>query len=239
MNNLKFPKELFKRNTLSLRDCLGIDEVDHRYWDNVAITAGSGTSIATDTIGGAEYQRIKIVHGADGVNAGDVATGNPLPVVQTGAQTIKESFGTVTALTITLASLATSTAGVGRQSTLVDNTSDLFTSALIYAKITVGTSPTANTPIYLYLVRYDNSAIADDIAGTSDAALTVKNASLLGIINCTATTSDQAYQAVFDTSALGPLGPKWGIAVVHSTGVNLNATGGNHVINYIGVKKAI
>jgi hypothetical protein len=68
------------RKTLSLRDCLGVDKVERRYFDNVAITAGAGTSVATDTIAGAEYQRIKLVHGADGVNAGDVSTANGLPV---------------------------------------------------------------------------------------------------------------------------------------------------------------
>lgn len=47
--------------------------------DNVAITAGLGTTIATDTIAGADYQRIKLIHGADGVNAGDISTVNPLP----------------------------------------------------------------------------------------------------------------------------------------------------------------
>lgn len=34
--------------------------------DNVAITAGSGTNIATDDIGGTHYQRIKRSVGADG-----------------------------------------------------------------------------------------------------------------------------------------------------------------------------
>ena len=34
--------------------------------DNVAITAGSGTSIATDDIGGVQYQRVKVAIGADG-----------------------------------------------------------------------------------------------------------------------------------------------------------------------------
>jgi hypothetical protein len=50
--------------------------------DNVSITAGSGTSIAADDIGaGLLAQRIKLIHGADGVNDGDVATLNPLPTV--------------------------------------------------------------------------------------------------------------------------------------------------------------
>lgn len=52
--------------------------------DNVAITAGSGTSIAADDISSVLYQRVKLIHGADGVNAGDVATSNPLPTQAVG-----------------------------------------------------------------------------------------------------------------------------------------------------------
>lgn len=48
--------------------------------DNVLITPGSGDTIAADDIGGNKYQRIKIVHGADGTNDGDVSDANPLPV---------------------------------------------------------------------------------------------------------------------------------------------------------------
>jgi len=49
--------------------------------DNVSITAGSGTSIATDDVGGVQYQRVKISLGADGAatdalgGAGAVADG--------------------------------------------------------------------------------------------------------------------------------------------------------------------
>jgi hypothetical protein len=42
--------------------------------DNVAITAGSGTSIATDDISGTHYQRVKLSLGADGT-AGDAPVG--------------------------------------------------------------------------------------------------------------------------------------------------------------------
>lgn len=52
--------------------------------DNVGITPGTGATAAADDIGGVLFQRIKLVHGADGVNDGDVATGNPLPVAGYG-----------------------------------------------------------------------------------------------------------------------------------------------------------
>ena len=47
--------------------------------DNVAITAGAGTSIASDDIGGVQWQRIKVGWGDDGV-AVDTSLTNPLPV---------------------------------------------------------------------------------------------------------------------------------------------------------------
>jgi hypothetical protein len=53
--------------------------------DNIAVTAGAGPdAAAADDIGGVLYQRIKLVHGADGVNDGDVATSNPLPTQEAG-----------------------------------------------------------------------------------------------------------------------------------------------------------
>src|SRR6185369_6227742 len=50
--------------------------------DNVPISAGSGTSIASDDISSVQYQRVKLIHGADGVNAGDVSTANPFPITR-------------------------------------------------------------------------------------------------------------------------------------------------------------
>lgn len=48
--------------------------------DGVAITPGSGATIATDDIAGQQHQRIKLVLGDDGVSDGDVSAANPLPV---------------------------------------------------------------------------------------------------------------------------------------------------------------
>lgn len=49
--------------------------------DNVTLNPGVGGSVvATDDIGAVQFQRIKLTLGADGVNDGDVASANPLPV---------------------------------------------------------------------------------------------------------------------------------------------------------------
>ncbi len=59
--------------------------------ENVLITPGAGDTVAADEILAVKYQRIKLIHGADGVNAGDVSTANPLPVISnagTGTMTV-------------------------------------------------------------------------------------------------------------------------------------------------------
>jgi hypothetical protein len=49
--------------------------------DNIAVTAGAGTTIAADDVGGALHQRVKVTWGPDGTgNDTDTATGKPLPV---------------------------------------------------------------------------------------------------------------------------------------------------------------
>lgn len=63
--------------------------------DNVSITAGSGTTIATDDIGsGVQVQRIKPVWGADGVG-NDTSVANPLPAQATLESSQMTMAGTV------------------------------------------------------------------------------------------------------------------------------------------------
>ncbi|MDQ3023820.1 MAG: hypothetical protein M3R04_05465 [bacterium] len=57
--------------------------------DNIAITSGAGTVIATDDIAGVQYQRVKLAQGADGVGV-DVSSAAPLQVslANHGANTV-------------------------------------------------------------------------------------------------------------------------------------------------------
>lgn len=50
--------------------------------DNLDVTIGSGATVGADEITSVKYQRIKLIHGADGTNDGDVSTANGLPVQQ-------------------------------------------------------------------------------------------------------------------------------------------------------------
>lgn len=140
-----------------------------------------------------------------------------------------DTYATAVAFTLTGASLASSVAGVGRQSTLI--TSNTAPSAIITVKFTAGTSPTANTLVYVYLIRGDGT-INDDNAGASDAGITIINATPLGTILVSANTSNATYYGVFDTKFLGSLGTTFGVAIVNSTGATSNATGGNFAAQY-------
>ena len=49
--------------------------------DNATVsTTGGNETIAADEVSSVKYQRIKLIHGIDGVNDGDVSRTNPFPV---------------------------------------------------------------------------------------------------------------------------------------------------------------
>jgi hypothetical protein len=75
--------------------------------DDIVLNPGiGGATVGADLIGGVDYQRIKLIHGADGVNAGDVAAANPLPVRQNGTTTTLTNTGASAASVTVLAANA-------------------------------------------------------------------------------------------------------------------------------------
>lgn len=67
--------------------------------DDLELNPGSGgATAATDDIGGIHYQRVKIVHGADGVADGDVARSSPLPVDPEHAESIQAAHGSASSI---------------------------------------------------------------------------------------------------------------------------------------------
>lgn len=129
--------------------------------DNFVSNAGSGGStFASDDISSVQFPRIKLIHGIDGTNDGDVATANPFPVrvlpvasdgcsvfrnvsLGTTAQSVKASAGTVYGI------IFSNTATSSRFLKFYN---------LASGSTTVGTS----TP-YLTIVLPGNSA--DDVSG--------------------------------------------------------------------------
>jgi hypothetical protein len=141
------------------------------------------------------------------------------------------TYGTSTAATITIASLAN---GSGRCSTAIDNTSTAFLSADIGVKVKSAAASTSATGyVSVYLVRSYDGTSYDDAFGGTDAAFTPVNATLLGTVNVVANST--TYYKVFETSELGiTLPKKWAIALVNSSGATLDGTGGSHEVIYTG-----
>lgn len=152
-------------------------------------------------------------------------------------------YGTPTAMTITLASLASDTSLVaGRESTALDQKDTLDAiDVLVGGKVTTGTSPTASRQIEVWAYgSYDDTEFSGSASG-SDANLTVvaKTTMRLLVIIPTSSTSDVAYKwgPYSIAQAFGGVIPvQFGIFIVHNTGVNLNSTSGNHEVYYTTVK---
>jgi hypothetical protein len=148
------------------------------------------------------------------------------------------------AITITLASLASSTAWAGRASTAVNNTSNLDLDHLVSGKIKLGTSPTVSKTVQVYAYAAQSIASGtptypDSITG-SDAAKTMTSANVA--YACLrflwAGTTDATTGLVLEmpptsiAQVFGSVPPYWGLFVVHDSGVNLDSTEGNHSMQY-------
>jgi hypothetical protein len=151
-----------------------------------------------------------------------------------------------TALTISLASLASDTNLLaGRESTAVDNTTNVDLDHLVSGSIMVGTTPTANTLIQVWAYAYNTITTGTpaypDVFDGTDSAETVTNSGvkaallrLVASIDVIATTSNIAYYFPPTSIAnlFGAMPQFWGIFVTHNCVAALNSTGGNHVIHY-------
>lgn len=158
------------------------------------------------------------------------------------ANAIKPLFASPVALTLSFApgavGMASSTTGVGRQSTMVDNSTNRYKRIQLSLKVTMGTTPTVNRNVYVHLIRdnRDATAIRDDNAGTTDAAFTIINAPLLMALTNTSTSTGTILRGncVFEDP-----GPGWGIGIYHDCVAALDATESNHVLSFVGISDEI
>jgi hypothetical protein len=145
--------------------------------------------------------------------------------------------------TITLASLASDANLVaGREGTSIDNNAtDDAIDSVVGGKVTTGTTPTASKQIEIWLAgSYDGTSYSGAATG-SDANLTPSEKTLLKLLTIipTVNTSDKTYTwGPFSVAQAfgGTMPRKWSVFVVHNTGANLNATGGNHEVKHTPVK---
>ncbi len=161
---------------------------------------------------------------------------------------IKTKYGSNTVIDMDLSSLATSATFIaGRESGEIDNTTNLFIDALVKGKVTVGTSPSANsTAIQIYVWGSDESlgTTPIDVLDGVDSDETLTNTGILNnalafaySIPLLQNTSDITYDITpFSVKELfGGVMPKfWGLFVAHDTTVNLNATN-DDLFSYNGV----
>lgn len=153
---------------------------------------------------------------------------------------VKANYPSASDVTITLASLASDTNLLtGRESTAVDNSSNLYLDYLVSGKITTGTSPTTARSIQVWAVGSWDGTNWPDVFDGTDSAETITSANHKNSVcrflaeMATDATSDRTYHfgPVSIASAFGGVLPKsFVVFVTHNTAVNLNSTAGNHQI---------
>jgi hypothetical protein len=149
------------------------------------------------------------------------------------------NFGTRAALTITLASLGN---GSYRESTEVDNSVTLAVDGVLHGKITTGTSPTVNTTITVYVSGSDGTtARPGNLTGTDSTITPAGEQTQFEIarIIVVDATSNHTYEFYVGSIAQlfgGVMPKKFSVIVLNGSGVALNATGGNHDIEYTPIK---
>lgn len=154
--------------------------------------------------------------------------------------TIQPKYGTANqTITITLASLASS-ATAARQSTVIDNTTNLYEDVLFFIKYTTvaSTSTTGYLNVYGYATA-DGTSYSGG-AGATDAALTIRNPTeLVLLVSLPANTASATYNAgpfsFCRLYGLDRLPQKFGFVVANVSGQALNATAANHAMFYQGV----
>lgn len=145
--------------------------------------------------------------------------------------TIKSQYGASNqAIACTFTSLANNGQ---RQSTKVDNTSDLFLDALVQVKVKSGASGVSTTGcvnIYAYGTADSGSDYSDGASG-SDAAITLTNPPnmrLIGVVNVVANSTTYVSPPFSVAAAFGGVLPDhWGIVVENLSGAALDGTVGS------------
>jgi hypothetical protein len=159
------------------------------------------------------------------------------------ATTASIQYSSAAELTWTLANLASdANLLIGRESTAIDNQTNLYVDAVVGGKIKTGTT-TANTRIEVWAYgMYDLTTYSNGATG-SDAGLTIVSQlkplfKLVTVIPVFDTTARTYTWGPFSVANLfgGIMPAKWGLWCAHNTGANLDATGGNHEARYVGIK---
>lgn len=148
------------------------------------------------------------------------------------------------AITISLASLASSTSWAGQASTAIDNTTNVDLDHLVSGVIKLGTSPTASKTVNVFAyapvkIVTGTPTYPDSITGT-DAAKTMTSPNVaqaclrwLWTGNTDATTGLNLFMPPTSIAQVfGAIPPFWGLFVYHDSVAALDSTSGNHYFHY-------
>lgn len=144
------------------------------------------------------------------------------------ASTIKPLYAAAAPITITIVSLGN---GSSRQSTVVDNSTNLYDDAMVSLLLKPGTVTAPSVVnLYTYCLGGDDATYTDACTG-SDAAYTIlspTNLRLIAIISLP-TNSTQEMSAEYSVAQAfgGNLPKKWGIVITNSTGAALDGSVGS------------
>lgn len=169
--------------------------------DNVAITAGSGTTIATDDVGGGvQVQRVKVTFGADGT-ATDANATTPLPAA-VPEQTATASITSTTSATLTPISVSevavqvTGTwSGTLQFEGTVDGTNFFSVPAIVPTTGAVVTSATANGQWLIPCGGYNKVRVRGASVGSGTAVVSMQGSHGTQIVLASGTVTEQGTDA--------------------------------------------
>lgn len=136
--------------------------------------------------------------------------------------TVTANFTNSNTITITIASL---TNGSTNTSSAIDNSTNKFLEALVQVKVksaAAGTSASGYCNVW-FIRSADGGTTYDDSGRV-----------LLGTFPVVANAT--TYTTTFTTQGLGGLGTSWKIALENQSGATLDATAGNHLAQFAGIK---
>lgn len=160
------------------------------------------------------------------------------------AGNITQKLGTAAlTLTCSLAPGGTGLANNGaRESTAIDNSSDLFQDVLVQVQIKSGAASTAATGlvnVYAYGTVDPATPVYPDAVTGTDAAITLNSPTqlrLIGQLNVVANATTYKSEPMSVAAAFGGIMPtKWGIVIENKCGGALDTTEANHKKLYQGI----
>lgn len=147
---------------------------------------------------------------------------------------IKQKYGASTNLTITLASLAD---GSARESTAVDNGTNLYVDVLVGGKMranSTGVDSAGYVNVWAYGSADDGTTYDDGATGTDSAHTINNNAKLLAVLEMNANSEDVEFSVPL-SRVFNHVPEDWGVIIENQSGAAFDSTAGNFEIHYKGI----